>query len=97
MDIDETFFIIVNLYQKKKEEIGNDVKKLFYAADVTLTFKILELISQYYFMNNKLDKNDCIELNEFVTIYRYLEKDRFDKDKVSHLFLDSADIITSEG
>lgn len=34
VDIDETFSIIVNLYQKKKEEIGNNVKKLFYAADV---------------------------------------------------------------
>ncbi|KAL4438322.1 hypothetical protein ABPG74_009745 [Tetrahymena malaccensis] len=77
VDIDQTFKIIVSLYQNKKEEIENNVKKLFYAAD--------------------LDKNDCIELEEFITIYRYLESETFNRDEVQHLFVNSADMVTCEG
>ncbi|EAR84955.2 hypothetical protein TTHERM_00585130 (macronuclear) [Tetrahymena thermophila SB210] len=77
VDIDQTFKIIVSLYQNKKEEIENNVKKLFYAAD--------------------LDKNDCIELNEFITIYRYLESETFNSNEVQNLFINSADMVTCEG
>ncbi|KAL4485418.1 hypothetical protein ABPG72_008286 [Tetrahymena utriculariae] len=77
VDIDQAFKIIVSLYQNKKEEIENNVKKLFYAAD--------------------LDKNDCIELDEFITIYRYLESETFKSEEVQHLFINSSDMITIEG
>ncbi|EAS06598.2 EF hand protein (macronuclear) [Tetrahymena thermophila SB210] len=44
-----------------------------------------------------LNKNGQIEIDEFITLYRHLEKERFDLKKAQDLFLSEADIISSDG
>ncbi|KAL4468385.1 hypothetical protein ABPG72_012279 [Tetrahymena utriculariae] len=44
-----------------------------------------------------LNKNGQIEIDEFITLYRHLEKERFDLKKAQDLFLSEADLIASDG
>ena len=44
----------------------------------------------------QLDKNESIELDEFLTLYRYLEAKKFDEEKCTQLFMQFADILTDE-
>ena len=78
--------LCLNFYEKTKDERKKHVSNIFYACDVNIFKKIKKYgififfpICFIIFLTIKLDKNDSIEFYEFELMYKFVEKENYNR------------------